>query len=51
MASEAPVCVMERSCSEVGVTPIPSVIFKNRNGGIPIFTQERIEERHRKVCI
>ena len=44
-------CVMERSYSEVGITPVPSVTFKNRNGGIPIFTQERIEERHRKVSI
>lgn len=44
----ATVCAVERSCSEVGITPVPSVTFKNRNGGIPIFTQERIEERHRK---
>ena len=42
-------CTVERSYSEVGITPVPSVTFKNRNGGIPIFTQERIEERHRKV--
>ena len=44
-------CVVERSCSEIGITPVPSVTFKNRNGGIPIFTQERIEERQRKVSI
>lgn len=42
-------CAVERSYSEVGITPVPSVTFKNRNGGIPIFTQERIEERQRKV--
>ena len=33
----------------MGIAAVPSVTFKNRNGGIPIFTQERIEERHRKV--
>ena len=44
-------CVVERSCSEIGITSVPSVTFKNRNGGIPIFTQERIEERQRKVSI
>lgn len=43
--------MVERSCSEVGITPVPSVTFKNRNGGIPIFTQERIEERQRKVSV
>ena len=40
---------VDRSHSEVGITAVPSVTFKNRNGGIPIFTQERIEERQRKV--
>ena len=49
VSSAAPVCAVERSYSEVGITAVPSVTFKNRNGGIPIFTQERIEERHRKV--
>ena len=39
----------DRSHSEVGIIAVPSVTFKNRNGGIPIFTQERIEERQRKV--
>ena len=47
VSSAAP--AVDRSYSEVGITAVPSVTFKNRNGGIPIFTQERIEERHRKV--